>query len=70
MPQDSGIELSAAGQQYASGTAIVRIVRYDVTIIDTKLRRSTSRFTYYPGTLFQHGLRGNAAARSALSGVP
>ena len=69
MPQDSGIEMSAAGHEYGSGTAIVRIVRDDVTIIDTKLRRSTSKFTYYPGTLFQHGMRGNAAARSTLSGV-
>jgi hypothetical protein len=69
VPQDSGIEMSAAGNPYASGTTIVRIVRDDVTIIDTKLRRSTSKFTYYPGTLFQHGLRGNAAARSPLSGT-
>ncbi|HEV2251670.1 MAG TPA: DUF6603 domain-containing protein [Streptosporangiaceae bacterium] len=68
-PQDSGIEMSPAGQQYASATTIVRIVRDDVTIIDTKLRRSSSQFTYYPGTMFQHGLRGNAAARSTLSGV-
>lgn len=68
-PQDSGIEMSPAGQQYASATTIVRIVRDDVTIIDTKLRRSSSQFTYYPGTLFQHGLRGNAAARSTLSGA-
>jgi len=69
VPQDSGIEVSAAGDQYGSGTSIVRIVRYDVTIIDTKLRSSSSRFTRYPGTLFQHGLLGNAAARSALSAV-
>jgi hypothetical protein len=69
VPQDSGIEMSAAGSRYGSGTAIVRIVRDDVTIIDTKLRRSSSKFTYYPGTLFQHGMRGNAAAKSTLSGV-
>jgi hypothetical protein len=68
-PLDSGIEMSAAGDQYASGTTIVRIVRYDVMIIDTKLRRASSRFAYYPGTLFRHGLLGNAAARSPLSGV-
>ncbi len=66
VPQDSGIEVSAAGNQYASGTAVVRIVRYDVTIIDTGLRSSSS-FTPYPGTLFAHGLRGSAAARSVLS---
>ena len=68
-PQDSGIEMAAAAGQYASGTAIIRIVRYDVTIIDTKLRRALLRFAPYPGTLFQAGLRGNAAARSPLSGM-
>ena len=67
VPQDSGIEIAAAGNQYASGTAIVRIVRYDVTVIDTKLRRSSSRFAHYAGTMFARGLRGNAAARSTLS---
>ena len=66
-PFDSGIEMAAAGESYASGTSIVRIVRYDVTIIDTKLLRSQSRFTRYPGTLFQIGLRGNASARAVLS---
>lgn len=69
VPMDSGIEMAAAGSDYTSGTAVVRIVRYDVTIIDTKLLRSRTRFTRYPGTLFQVGLRGNAAARSALSGA-
>jgi hypothetical protein len=69
VPQDSGIEMSAAGNEYGSGTAVVRIVRDDVTIIDTKLRRSSSKFTYSPGTLFRHGLKGNAAARSTLSGT-
>lgn len=66
-PLDSGIEMAAAGADYASGTTIVRIVRYDETIIDTKLRRSRSRFVKHPGTLFQAGLRGNAAARGELS---
>ena len=66
-PQDSGIEVSAAGNAYAAGTAICRIVRYDVIIIDTKLRRTISRFAQYAGSLFHFGLRGNAAARSSLS---
>jgi len=66
-PMDSGIEMAAAGTDHASGTTIVRIVRYDVTIVDTKLRRSRSRFVKHPGTLFQAGLRGNAAARGTLS---
>jgi hypothetical protein len=65
-PMDSGIEMAAAGSDYASGTAIVRIVRYDVTIIDTRLLRSKSRFVKHQ-VGFLAGLRGNAAARSPLS---
>jgi hypothetical protein len=66
-PQDSGLELSAKGQAYASATAICRIVRYDVTIIDTKLRPLILKFVAYLGAIFHFGLRGNATARSALS---
>lgn len=65
--QDSGLELAAKGQAYASATAICRIVRYDVTIIDTKLRPLIRKFVAYLGTMFHFGLLGNAAARSALS---
>jgi hypothetical protein len=68
-PQDGGIEMAASGGAYASGTAIVRIVRYDVTIIDTALRTLSSRFVTYAAGLFRFGLRGNAAARSPLSGA-
>ena len=59
-PQDSGIELSATGNAYASGTAITRIVRYDLTIIDTKLRRVFRRFFTFNGVLFGHFLAGSA----------
>jgi hypothetical protein len=68
-PQDSGLEMAAAGGLYTSGTAIVRIVRYDVTIIDTRLRQLSLRFVAYAAGLFRLGLRGNAAARSPLSGA-
>jgi hypothetical protein len=67
VPQDSGIELVVAGITYASGTAITRIVRYDVTIIDTKLLRSFSRFFEFAGALFVHFLRGASVARCELS---
>ena len=67
VPQDSGIELAVAGITYASGTAITRIVRYDVTIIDTKLLRSFSRFFVFAGALFVHFLRGASVARCELS---
>jgi hypothetical protein len=66
-PQDSGIELAVAGITYASGTAITRIVRYDVTIIDTKLRRSFAKFFIFAGALFNHLLRGASVARCELS---
>jgi hypothetical protein len=66
-PSDSGIELAAAGTTYASGTAITRIVRYDLTIIDKKLLRVVQRFFVFAGGLFQHLLRGSSVARSPLS---
>ena len=36
---------------YASGTAITRIVRYDLTIIDTKLLRVVHALLHVPGAL-------------------
>jgi hypothetical protein len=66
-PEDSGIELAAAGHTYASATAITRIVRYDLTIIDTKLRRFSQRFFVYTGALFAHFLAGASVAHSPLS---
>jgi hypothetical protein len=67
VPMDSGIELSAAGNAYASGTAITRNVRYDLTVIDTKLRRVFRRFFVYTGSLFAHFLTGSSVTRSGLS---
>jgi hypothetical protein len=66
-PLDSGVELSAAGAAYASATAITRIVRYDLTIVDTKLRRLKQRFFVYPGALFAHFLAGASVTRSVFS---
>jgi hypothetical protein len=67
VPLDSGLELAAEGIGYASGTAITRIVRYDVTIIDTKLRRVFSRFNGVTSSVFQRFLNGASVARSPLS---
>jgi hypothetical protein len=66
-PLDSGIELSATGNLYGSGTAITCNVRYNLTIIDTKLRRFKKRFFVFLGSLFNHFLLGTSAARSSLS---
>lgn len=67
VPMDSGIELSAAGNVYGSGTAITRNVRYDLTIIDSNLRRVFRRFYVYTGSLFAHFLTGSSVTRSELS---
>lgn len=66
-PMDSGLELSAMGNAYASGTAIATNVRYDLTIIDTKLRRFSRRFYVLAGSLFTHMLSGSSVARNSLS---
>ena len=66
-PMDSGLELSAKGNAYASGTAITTHVRYDLTTIDTKLRRYSRRFYVLAGSLFTHLLGGSSVARSSLS---
>jgi hypothetical protein len=67
VPMDSGIELAAAGNAYASGTAITRNVRYDLTIIDINFQRVFRRFFVYTGSLFAHFLKGSSASRSAFS---
>jgi hypothetical protein len=67
VPLDSGIELAVGGNAYASGTAITRIVRYDITIVDTKLRRMFTRFYRFALPLFQLLLNGASVAKSPLS---
>jgi hypothetical protein len=67
VPMDSGIELAAAGQVYASGTAITRNVRYDLTVVDTKFKRSFRRFFRFTQSLFVHFLAGSAVTQSAFS---
>ena len=67
-PQDSGLELAPEGNVYASGTTLNRVVRYELTIIDTTLAPPKRRLFYeYPPALFEHWLGGNSASRSVLS---
>jgi hypothetical protein len=67
VPLDSGIEVAVGGVTLASGVAITRNVRYDLTIIDTKLRRVFKRFYLFSGALFRILLNGASVARSPLS---
>jgi len=67
VPLDSGMELAVGGVALASGTAITRNVRYDLTIIDTKLRRVFVRFFLFSATLFGYFLNGGSVTRSPLS---
>ena len=67
-PQDSGIELAPAGQAMDTGAAVTRAVRYDLTIVDTRLQPPKRvRFFAYPSELFTHWLGGAAVAFNALS---
>lgn len=67
VPMDSGIALAADGHAYASGTAITRRIRYELTVIDTKLLRKVSKFFNFTGSLFLHFLAGSSVARCPLS---
>jgi len=65
-PQHSGIELSASAE-LNSGTAITRIVRYNLTVVDTKYRQYAQKFFVLVGALFNHFLKGASVSRNALS---
>lgn len=65
-PQHGGIELSASAD-LKSGTAITRIVRYNLTVVDTKYRQYAQKFFVLVGALFDHFLKGASVSRNALS---
>ncbi len=65
--QNSGLELSAEGRQTVSSRAVKRTVRYEQIVFDSKYKKKIILFFAYMGSLFTHFLRGNAAAKSALS---
>lgn len=66
-PMASGIRLGVVGNDWTTGAAVKRIVRYEVTTIDTNYRRFVKRFRNYFGILFGHFLGGNSASLSPLS---
>jgi hypothetical protein len=67
VPMDSGIELTATGTTYASGTAVTRNVRYDLTVIDIHAVPVFRRFYIFVASLFEHFLNGSSATRCTLS---
>ena len=66
VPQHGGIELAGASG-CASNTAITRVLRYDLTLVDAESEPRRFRFFQTGGGLFKHFLRGNSAAQSSLS---
>jgi hypothetical protein len=62
-----GIELSVDGDQLASGQTVRRIVRYELSTIDTNYRRFVRRFHTFPVSVFDHLLDGASVTRSPLS---
>jgi hypothetical protein len=66
--EKGGIELSVSGQQVTTGNAFKRIVRYELIVIDSNYKRFRRTYFNFPsGALFNHFLKGNAVAKSALS---
>ncbi|MGQ0604472.1 MAG: hypothetical protein ACT4QE_22555, partial [Anaerolineales bacterium] len=66
-PLESGVELGAAGQPWATGPLAQRNVRYETIIIDTAFERVRIRFFKFWDALFVHFRAGAAIARSEAS---
>jgi len=66
-PFDSGVELGAAGEPWATGPLAQRNVRYETIIIDTAFERVRLRFFKFWDALFVHFRHGAAVSRAAVS---
>ncbi|MCA1613611.1 MAG: hypothetical protein LC800_05525 [Acidobacteria bacterium] len=66
-PLDSGVELGAAGQTWATGPLAKRVVRYETIIVDTALEPLRLRFFKFLDGLFSHFLGGASVARASAS---
>jgi Family of unknown function (DUF6603) len=64
---ESGVELSAAGNDWTTGPSATRTVRYETIIIDTAFERHTIRFFEFWTVLFDHFAAGAAITKSPLS---
>jgi hypothetical protein len=66
-PLESGIELGAAGQPWATGPMAQRNVRYETIIVDTAFERFRIRFFKFWDGLFTHFRAGASVSRAAVS---
>jgi hypothetical protein len=66
-PLDSGVEVGAAGQPWATGPLAQRNVRYETIIVDTALEPRRTRFTRFLDGLFTHFRAGASVSRAEVS---
>ncbi len=64
---ESGVELGAAGNTWATGPSAERTVRYEQILVDSAFERVPKRFFVFWPKLFTHFQRGSAVSRCALS---
>jgi hypothetical protein len=62
-----GLELAVQGSALRCGRAVNRELRYDLVTIDTAYKRFAQRFIGIATAWFEHLLKGNLVAKSALS---
>ncbi|HYM59324.1 MAG TPA: DUF6603 domain-containing protein [Thermoanaerobaculia bacterium] len=66
-PEDSGLDLTAAGGDALTSKMVKRIVRYEQIILDTNAKRALAKFVHFAAGLFAHFLGGSAVTKSDLS---
>lgn len=66
-PMKAGILVDGPGDEYTTGHAVRRRVRYEEIVIDTNYKRSSKRFSPFPGKLFTQLLKNASVTKSALS---
>jgi hypothetical protein len=65
--EPSGIVLGVSGAEIRTSRAVTRVLRYEVTTVDTLYRRVRRRFVTLGDRLFRHWIKANAASRNSLS---
>jgi hypothetical protein len=66
-PLDSGVEVGAAGQPWATGPLAQRNVRYETIVVDTAFERLRTRFVKFWDGLFVHFRAGASVSRAQVS---